>query len=79
MNILYFLLIGIVAGWLAGTITKGSGFGLIGNLVVGAVGGLIGGWVFDYLNIAFYGIVGNLIAAVVGALILLFIINLIKK
>ena len=79
MNIILFLLIGLVAGWLAGKIMKGKGFGLVGNLVVGIVGALIGGFVFNALNIAFAGIIGSLIAAVVGALILLWIIGLIKK
>lgn len=79
MNIILFLLIGLVAGWLAGKIMKGKGFGLVGNLVVGVIGALIGGFIFDALNIAFAGIVGSLIAALVGALILLWIIGLIKK
>lgn len=79
MNIILFLLIGLVAGWLAGKIMKGKGFGLVGNLVVGVVGALIGGFVFNALNISFAGIVGSLIAALVGALILLWIIGLIKK
>lgn len=79
MNIILFLLIGLVAGWLAGKIMKGKGFGLVGNLVVGVVGAFIGGFVFNALDIAFAGIVGSLIAALVGALILLWIIGLIKK
>lgn len=79
MNIILFLLIGLVAGWLAGKIMKGKGFGLVGNLIVGVIGALIGGFVFDALGIAFAGIVGSLIAALVGALILLWIIGLIKK
>jgi len=79
MNIILFLMIGLIAGWLAGKIMKGKGFGLVGNLIVGVVGALIGGFVFDALNIAAAGIVGSLIAALVGALILLWVIGLIKK
>ena len=79
MDILLFLLIGLVAGWLAGQIMKGKGFGLIGNLIVGCVGALLGGFIFKQLGIVFWGIVGSLIAALVGALILLWIIGLIKK
>jgi len=79
MNLLWFLIIGAVAGWLAGQIMKGKGFGLIGNLVVGIIGAFIGGLVFDALNIAAYGLIGSLIAALVGAIILLWIISLIKK
>ena len=53
MNIILFLLIGLVAGWLAGKIMKGKGFGLVGNLIVGVVGAFIGGFIFNALNIAF--------------------------
>jgi len=80
MNIVLYILIGIVAGWLAGKIMKGSSFGLIGDLIVGAVGGLLGGWLFGVLGIsAGGGIIGSLITAVIGAIVLLFIIRLIKK
>ena len=79
MNIVFFLLIGLVAGWLAGQIMKGKGFGLLGNLIVGCIGALLGGFLFGQLGIDFYGIIGALIAALVGALILLWIIGLIKK
>ncbi|MCD6116146.1 GlsB/YeaQ/YmgE family stress response membrane protein [bacterium] len=79
MNILWFIIIGAVAGWLAGQIMKGKGFGFLGNLIVGIIGGFLGGFVFDQLGIVFYGIIGSLIAAVVGAVILLFIIRLFRK
>ncbi len=79
MNILYFLLIGLVAGWLAGQIMKGKGFGLGGNLIVGCVGALIGGFLFDILGIYTRGLIGSLVAALAGALVLLWVINLIKK
>jgi uncharacterized membrane protein YeaQ/YmgE (transglycosylase-associated protein family) len=79
MNIIYFLLIGIVAGWLAGLIMKGRGFGLIGNLIVGCIGALLGGFLFGALGIAAYGLIGSLIAALVGAIVLLWIISLVKK
>ena len=79
MNLLWFLLIGLVAGWLAGQVTKGRGFGVIGNLIVGVVGAFIGGFVFDSLGIAAYGLLGSLIAAFVGALILVWLVGVIKK
>ncbi len=78
-SLLWFLVIGLAAGWLAGQIMKGGGFGLIGNLVVGVVGAILGGWLFGALGIATYGLVGSLISAVVGAVVLLFIVGLIKK
>lgn len=78
-SLLWFLLIGLAAGWLAGTIMKGSGFGLIGNLVVGVIGALLGGFIFDVLSIQSYGPVGSLVTSVVGAVALLALIRVIKK
>ena len=78
-SLLIFLAIGAVAGWLAGTLMKGGGFGLLGNIIVGVVGAFIGGWVFGLLGLSVNGLVGSLITAVAGAAILLFIVGLIKK
>jgi uncharacterized membrane protein YeaQ/YmgE (transglycosylase-associated protein family) len=79
-NLLLFLVIGILAGFLAGKIWKGSGFGLVGDLIVGVVGSFIGYWVFGQLHISSGGgIIGFLIAAIVGALILLWLIRLVKR
>jgi len=78
-HLLLFLVIGIVAGFLAGKIMKGAGYGLVGDLIVGVIGAFIGVWVFGLLGIAAEGIIGLLVAAVVGALLLLFVIRLIKK
>jgi uncharacterized membrane protein YeaQ/YmgE (transglycosylase-associated protein family) len=77
-HLLLFLAIGIVAGFLAGKIMKGSGFGLIGDLVLGVIGSFIGVWVFGLLDISSGGVIGLLIASVVGALLLLFVIRLVK-
>jgi uncharacterized membrane protein YeaQ/YmgE (transglycosylase-associated protein family) len=79
MSILMFLLIGICAGWLAGRIMKGGGFGLVGDLVVGVIGAFIGGYLFNMLGIAAGGIFGSLITATIGALVLLFLLRLIKR
>ena len=73
------LVIGALAGWIAGKIMKGGGFGLVGNIVVGVVGAFIGGYVFGTMGIFPGSLVGSLITAVIGAVILLFIIGLIKK
>jgi uncharacterized membrane protein YeaQ/YmgE (transglycosylase-associated protein family) len=79
-NLLLFLLIGLIAGWLAGKIMKGRGFGLVVNLIVGVVGAFLGGWLFGLLGIsAGSGFFGSLLTALVGAIVLLFIISLIKK
>jgi len=79
MSFIWFILIGIAAGFLAGQIMKGKGFGLWINLLVGIVGGVIGGWVFSLLGLSSNGIVGNLICATAGAVVLLFILSLFKK
>jgi uncharacterized membrane protein YeaQ/YmgE (transglycosylase-associated protein family) len=79
MEFLWFLLIGAVSGWLAGLIWKGSGFGLIVNIIVGIVGALVGGWIAGKLGIGGGGLIWQIIIAVVGAWIILFIISLFKK
>jgi uncharacterized membrane protein YeaQ/YmgE (transglycosylase-associated protein family) len=74
------LVVGGVAGWLAGLIMKGGGFGIVGNIIVGVLGALAGGYLFDVLNISIAsGIVGSLITAVIGSVVVLFVIGLIKK
>lgn len=78
-NLITFLVIGLVAGWLAGKIMKGSGFGLVGDLVVGVIGSFIGVWVFGLLGLSAGGPLGLLIASVVGALLLLFVVRLVKR
>jgi uncharacterized membrane protein YeaQ/YmgE (transglycosylase-associated protein family) len=79
LNLLYFLLIGLAAGWLAGVIMKGGGFGLLGDLVVGVIGALVGGFLFDVVGIGLGGLLGSLITATVGAIVLLFLIRFIRR
>jgi uncharacterized membrane protein YeaQ/YmgE (transglycosylase-associated protein family) len=79
MSLLWFLIIGLIAGFLAGKIMRGSGYGVIGDLVIGIVGAFIGGWVFGLLGIATYGLIGSLVTALIGALLLIFIIRMIKR
>jgi uncharacterized membrane protein YeaQ/YmgE (transglycosylase-associated protein family) len=79
MSFIWFLVVGLIAGWLAGQIMKGKGFGLWGNLIVGVIGAFVGGFLFDLLGLSFGGIIGSLIAALVGAIVLLWIIGLVKK
>lgn len=79
VNLLYFLLIGLAAGWLAGRLVKGSGFGLVGNLVVGVIGAVLGGFLFDLLGLAATGLLGRLVMAVAGAVVFLFLLRFIKK
>jgi uncharacterized membrane protein YeaQ/YmgE (transglycosylase-associated protein family) len=79
-GLIVFLLIGAVAGWLAGVIMKGFGFGLIGNIVVGILGAFIAGLVLPMVGVSIGGgIVGSIIHATIGALILLFLVGLVRK
>ena len=79
-GLLWFLIIGAIAGWLAGQFMKGSGFGLLGDIVVGVIGALLGGWLFGQLGLwPGGGLIGSLIVAFVGAIILLFLVRLIKR
>jgi uncharacterized membrane protein YeaQ/YmgE (transglycosylase-associated protein family) len=78
--LLIWLLIGAVAGWLAGQIMGGGGFGLVGDIVVGIIGAFIAGWLFPFLNIRLGGgIVGEIIAAAIGAVVLLFVLRLLRR
>ena len=79
-SLVVLLLIGAVAGWLAGLIMKGYGFGLIGNIVVGIVGAFVAGLVFPAIGVSLgSGIIASIIHATIGAVILLFLIGLIKR
>ncbi len=78
MYLLWFLLIGLIAGWLAGKVFRGRGFGLIGDIIVGILGALVGGYLFRFVGLgAFgaYGTLGSLLISFVGALVLLAIMN----
>ena len=80
MGLLVFLIVGAVAGWLAGQLVKGGGYGLIGDIIVGIVGSYIAGFLFPRLGISLgAGIVGEIISAAIGAIILLVVIRAVKR
>jgi uncharacterized membrane protein YeaQ/YmgE (transglycosylase-associated protein family) len=79
MDFLWFILIGIAAGWLAGQIMKGGGFGLVGDLIIGVIGALLGGFLFKMLGLTTASLLGSLVTATVGALVLLFLIRMVKR
>ena len=79
MGLLLFLLIGVLAGWIAGKLMKGSGYGLLGNMVIGVVGAFVGKYLFGFLGFSFAGIMGTLLAAVLGAVILIFVVGIVKR
>lgn len=78
-SLIWFLLIGLIAGWLAGKVVRGGGFGVIGDMIVGVIGALIGGWLFGKLGIAAGGLIGAIITAFVGAVILILLLRLIRR
>jgi len=80
-SLIVILIIGLIAGWLAGQIMKGGGFGLIGDLIVGVIGAFIGGWLWGVLALPVLGPwwLTAIVSAVVGACILLFLLRLIKR
>jgi uncharacterized membrane protein YeaQ/YmgE (transglycosylase-associated protein family) len=79
-SLLLILFVGAVAGWLAGVIVKGYGFGLIGNIFVGIVGSLFGNWLFTHFQIVHGGgMIGDIVGATVGAVILLFLVRFVRR
>ena len=79
MGIFFSLLLGCLAGFCAGKLMKGGGFGLVMNLVLGLFGGALGGWLFSLLGISWGGVLGQLGTAIIGAVAILWIASLIKK
>ena len=80
MGILAALLIGAIAGWLAGLIVRGAGFGLLGNIVIGIIGALVAGWLLPKLNVTLAsGTLGSILDATVGAVIVLVVLSLIRR
>ncbi|AKJ96397.1 MULTISPECIES: GlsB/YeaQ/YmgE family stress response membrane protein [Thioalkalivibrio] len=78
-SLLLLLLIGGIAGWLAGLLVHGSGQGILLNIVVGVIGAFLGGWLFTQLGVQAAGLIGSLAAATVGAVLLLGLLRLIRK
>lgn len=79
MEIVWLILIGLIAGWLAGVLVQGSGFGVIGDIIVGILGSLIGGSLFSLLGVsAGAGMLGNVLVATIGAIVFIVVLRLIK-
>ena len=79
MGFIWYIVIGIVAGFLAGKIMRGGGFGHVKNLLLGILGGVLGGWVFALFGLAASGLIGSLITSTVGAILVLWIASLFSK
>lgn len=79
-TLLIWILVGAVAGWLAGLVVRGFGFGLVGNIIVGIVGAFLGGWLFGVLGFAIGGgIINTIFTAFIGAVVLLLLVRVIKR
>ncbi len=81
VDILIYLAIGAIAGWLVGMILKGGGYGILWNIIIGIVGGIVGGWLFGGFLAGIFGdsYIGGIITAVLGAILLLWVISLFSK
>jgi len=80
MNFLAWIVVGLIAGWLAGQVMKGGGYGVLVDIILGILGGFLGGWIFGLLGIgAGGGMIGSIIVAFIGAVILVGITRLIKR
>ncbi len=79
MDILWFLLVGLIAGWLAGKIMKGGGYGLVGDLIVGVIGAILGGYLFSWVGISMGGLAGSIITALVGAIIFIYLLRILRR
>lgn len=79
MNLIWFLLIGVAAGWLAGRFMGTSGYGLLGDLVLGIVGAFVGGFAFGLLGLSANGLIGELVTATVGAALFIALLRVVKR
>jgi len=81
MGFIEWIVVGLIAGWLAGKVMKGEGYGVFVDIILGIVGGLLGGWIFGALGIwhGGGGIIGSIIVAFIGAVILVWIVHMIKR
>jgi uncharacterized membrane protein YeaQ/YmgE (transglycosylase-associated protein family) len=78
-GLLWWIIVGLIAGWLAGQVMKGGGYGVLADIVLGILGGILGGWLFGKMGIAAGGTIGSIVVAFVGAVILVGLTRLIKR
>jgi uncharacterized membrane protein YeaQ/YmgE (transglycosylase-associated protein family) len=78
-NLIYWVVVGLIAGWAAGKIMKGGGYGALMDIVLGIVGAVVGGWLMGMLGIYAGGVIGTIIVAIIGAVFLIWISRMIKK
>ena len=78
-NLIWWVVVGLIAGWAAGKIMKGGGYGAVMDIVLGMVGAVVGGWLMSLLGVHAGGLIGTIIVAIIGAVILIWITRLLKK
>jgi uncharacterized membrane protein YeaQ/YmgE (transglycosylase-associated protein family) len=79
-GLLYWLVVGLVAGWLAGVVMKGGGYGVLADIILGILGGILGGWIFSSLGIGTGGgLIGGIVVAFIGAVVLVAITRVLKR
>jgi uncharacterized membrane protein YeaQ/YmgE (transglycosylase-associated protein family) len=79
MGFLTWMVVGLIAGWLAGQVMKGGGYGILVDIILGILGGIVGGWVFGLLGLRAGGVIGSIVVSFVGAVILVWITRLLRK
>ncbi|HEV2425083.1 MAG TPA: GlsB/YeaQ/YmgE family stress response membrane protein [Terriglobia bacterium] len=78
-GIIWWIVVGLIAGWAAGKIMKGGGYGVIADIVLGILGGIIGGWIVGFFGLAGGGLISSILVAILGAVILIWITRILKK
>jgi uncharacterized membrane protein YeaQ/YmgE (transglycosylase-associated protein family) len=79
-GLLYWLVVGLIAGWLAGVVMRGGGYGVLADIILGLLGGVLGGWIFSSLGIgAGGGVLGGIVVAFIGAVVLVAITRVLKR
>jgi uncharacterized membrane protein YeaQ/YmgE (transglycosylase-associated protein family) len=77
--LIWWIVVGLIAGWAAGKIMKGGGYGTVMDIILGIVGGVVGGWLLGIFNIHMGGLVGSIIVAIFGAVVLIWLSRMIKR
>ena len=78
-TVIWWLIVGLIAGFLASVVMRGGGYGIVGDIIVGLIGAFIGGWLFSLLGIGAGGLIGSIVVAFIGACILIFLLRLISR
>jgi uncharacterized membrane protein YeaQ/YmgE (transglycosylase-associated protein family) len=78
-DLIWWVIVGLIAGWAAGKIMKGGGYGAVMDIVLGIVGAIVGGWLLGALGFHSYGLIGTIVVAIIGAVFLIWLTRLLKK